>query len=162
VPGGFKDPKLPAHYGPFGIQNIGGTIYVSFAKQTPGSDDEEDGPGLGFVDAFTRTGHLVTRVAARGVLNAPWGLVKAPGDFGAFSHALLVGNFGDGRINGFSPTTGHLIGPLRRADGSPVAISGLWGLRFGNGVTGTKHSLMFAAGLDDEAHGLLGEIQHHG
>ena len=161
VPGGFRDPKLPAHYAPFGIQNIGGTIYVSYGKQTPGSGDEEDGPGLGVVDAYTRTGHLIMRVATHGVLNAPWGLVRAPGDFGAFSHALLVGNFGDGRIHAFSPTTGKLLGTLRRANGSAIAISGLWGLRFGNGVTGDSHSLLFAAGLDDEAHGLFGEIKHN-
>jgi uncharacterized protein (TIGR03118 family) len=158
VPGGFRDPGLPGNYAPFGIQAISGKVFVTFAKTVPGSGDEVDGPGLGFVDEFTPTGWLVRRIATRGVLNAPWGLAQAPGNFGPFSHDLLVGNFGDGLIHAFSLETG-LMGVLRRPDGMPVHIDGLWGLRFGNGATGGSHGLLFAAGPDGESHGLFGVLR---
>jgi len=157
--GSFRDPNLPAGYGPFGIQNINGTIYVSWAKQSADRVDEIDGAGLGFVDAFDTSGHLMRRVASRGVLNAPWGLVQAPSSgFGAFSGDLLVGNFGDGRINAFDPATGAFRGTLRHSNGKAVQIDGLWGLRFGNGITGTPTDLLFSAGIRAEAHGLFGII----
>ena len=157
--GSFRDPNLPAGYGPFGIQNINGTLYVSWAKQSADRVDEIDGAGLGFVDAFDTSGHFLRRVASRGVLNAPWGLVQAPASgFGAFSGDLLVGNFGDGRINAFDPTTGAFRGTLRHSNGTAIQIDGLWALRFGNGVTGTPTDLLFDAGIRDEAHGLFGII----
>jgi uncharacterized protein (TIGR03118 family) len=99
----------------------------------------------------------------RGQLNAPWGLVRAPASgFGRFSGDLLVGNFGDGRINAYDPATGAFRGRLRHEDGSPIQIEGLWALRFGNGVTGDPTTLLFTAGIDDEAHGLFGAIQAAG
>jgi uncharacterized protein (TIGR03118 family) len=159
VPGGFTDPNLPSGYGPFGIQAIGRTVYVTFAKQAPMSADEVHGPGLGFVDAFTPTGRLIMRVASHGGLNAPWGLARAPDGFGRFSHALLVGNFGDGRIDAYSTSTGRFLGALRRPTGKTISIDGLWGLRFGNGVTGSPRTLLFSAGLNGEADGLLGAIR---
>lgn len=157
--GGFHDPNLPAGFAPFGIQNLGGTIYVTYAKQDAKREDEIDGPGLGFVDAFDTTGHLLMRVASRGVLNAPWGLAMAPAKgFGAFSGDLLVGNFGDGRINAFDPKTGAFRGTLRRPNSEPIVISGLWAIRFGNGVSGRPTDLLFSAGIQNEAHGLFGIV----
>ena len=135
-----------------------GRIYVSYAKQgTP--PDEVDAPHLGYVDVYTSQGHLIRRLVSRGALNAPWGLAQAPSHFGQFSGALLVGNFGDGRIHAYDIHTGHMLGTLRRPHGGPVVIDGLWGLRFGNGVTGARNALLFSAGPGGEAHGLLGELR---
>ena len=122
--------------------------------------DEIDAAHLGYVDVYWPNGHLIRRLVSRGALNAPWGLAQAPRHFGAFSGALLVGNFGDGRIHAYNIHTGHMLGTLRRAHGGPVVIDGLWGLRFGNGVTGARNALLFSAGPDGEAHGLLGELRH--
>src|SRR6266581_3799897 len=124
--------------------------------------DEVDGPALGFVDVYSTSGHLLRHLIERGQLNAPWGLVRAPAGFGRFSGALLVGNFGNGRINAYNPDTGEFLGRLRHEDGSPIQIDGLWALRFGNGVIGTPTTLLFTAGIDDEAHGLFGAIQAAG
>jgi uncharacterized protein (TIGR03118 family) len=157
--GGFRDRNLPHGFAPFNIQNIGGKLYVSYAKQDSAASDEVAGAGLGFVDVYSRRGFLLHRVASRGGLNAPWGLVRAPAGFGRFGHALLVGNFGDGKINAYNIHTGHWLGQLRRPNGHPVQIDGLWGLRFGNGVTGDPKTLLFSAGIDDEAHGLFGAIR---
>jgi uncharacterized protein (TIGR03118 family) len=96
-------------YHPFGIQAIGGNIYVTYAKTQAGSTDEAHGPGTGFVDVYDPNGTLIKRVASRGVLNAPWGLALAPAGFGEFGGALLVGNFGDGRINAFDPVNGSFL-----------------------------------------------------
>ena len=156
--GGFRDPNLPHGYAPFNVQNIGGRLFVAYAKQDSAATDEIAGNGLGFVDVYSRRGFLMHRVASRGALNAPWGLVQAPGGFGRFGHALLVGNFGNGMINAYNIRTGKWLGELRRPNGHAVQIDGLWGLRFGNGVTGDRSSLLFSAGIDDEAHGLFGLI----
>jgi uncharacterized protein (TIGR03118 family) len=160
TPGMFEDAMLPPRFAPFGIQAIGRWIVVSYAKRELSGTDELHGPGLGFVDVFSRDGALVSRLVHRGNLNAPWGLVRAPGGFGRFGGALLVGNFGDGRINAYDLATGHALGTLHRPDGRPLAINGLWGLRFGNGVTAGPNDLLFSAGIHDEAHGLLGKIRH--
>ena len=102
--GAFRDPKLPKGYAPFGIQNLNGMIFVTYAKTQPGSDDEAHGHGRGVVDAFATNGMFLGRVATHGALNAPWGLAWAPADFGRFSNDLLVGNFGDGRITAYRGT----------------------------------------------------------
>ena len=158
----FVDPGLPAGYGPFGIQNIGGHLFVTFAKQS-GGNDEVAGQGLGFVDEFATDGTFIARVATRGQLNAPWGLAMAPSNFGRFSGDLLVGNFGDGTINAYAPQTDGTFahrGQLRTADHKPVTIDGLWGLGFGNGAgSGATNALYFTDGPDDESHGLFGRIQ---
>jgi len=160
VPGRFQDHKLPHGYAPFNVQELGGRLYVAYAKQDADREDEVAGPGRGFVDVYSTSGHLLRRLIRRGHLNAPWGLVLAPAaGFGRFSGDLLVGNFGDGRINAYDPRTGAFRGRLRHEDGSPIQIEGLWALRFGNGVTGTPTTLLFTAGIDDEAHGLFGAIQ---
>jgi len=156
--GAFTDPSLPPHYAPFGIQAIGSHIYVTYAKQDPSMTEEVTGPGLGFVDVYTANGRLLRRVASRGALNAPWGIAMAPDGFGRFSKTLLVGNFGDGRINGYGPVHGTPLGSLRGA-GGPIRIDGLWGIAFGNGFNNQPvNTLFFAAGPDDEAHGLYGRI----
>ncbi|MET0833259.1 MAG: TIGR03118 family protein [Actinomycetota bacterium] len=156
--GRFQDRRLPRGFAPFNIQELGGRLYVAYAKQDADRADEIAGPGLGFVDVYSTSGHLLRRLVRRGHLNAPWGLVVAPAGFGRFSGDLLVGNFGNGRINAYNLTTGAFHGRLRHEDGTPIEIEGLWALRFGNGVTGNPTTLLFTAGIDDEAHGLFGAI----
>ena len=169
LPGAFVDPNLPVGYAPFGIQNINGTLYVTYALQDDDAEDDVAGPGNGFVDAFDTAGKLLRRVASRGSLNSPWGLALAPADFGAFSNKLLVGNFGDGRINAYdlseSTSTGEAVavGPLHSAKGPPIEIEGLWALQFGNGAgAGPKNTLFFTSGPFDEAHGLFGSLEPTG
>jgi uncharacterized protein (TIGR03118 family) len=161
-PDAFVDPKLPGGFAPFGIQNIGGTIYVAYAKQDEAAEDEIAGQGQGFVDAFDTSGNLLGRVATHGQLNAPWGLAQAPANFGRFSNDLLVGNFGDGEINAFEKQSNgfHFRGTLRDADNKPIAIDGLWALQFGKGsaASGPTNTLFFTAGPDGETHGLFGTI----
>jgi uncharacterized protein (TIGR03118 family) len=154
--GNFEDGQLPAHYAPFNVAVLNGKVYVAFAKQN--GEDELDGPGLGRVDIFTLDGRLVRRLNAHGVLNAPWGLTIAPRGFGEFSGDLLVGNFGDGRIHAFDPTTLAFRGTVRRGNGRPVRIDGLWALLPGNGVAGGTDEVVFTAGPGGEAHGLLGTL----
>jgi uncharacterized protein (TIGR03118 family) len=157
--GGFVDPTLPSGYAPFNVQNIGGNIFVAYAQQDALKEDEVAGPGFGYVSMFDPLGAFLGRFASGGALNAPWGLALAPSAFGAFGGDLLVGNFGDGRINAFDPVTGLFEGALAQADGTPLEIDGLWGLRFGNGGTGgDPNTLYFTAGIDDESHGLFGSI----
>ena len=156
----FTDHRLPQSYAPFGIQNIGGNLYVTFAKRDATKHDDVAGPGHGFVDVFDTKGNLISRLISRGSLNSPWGLALAPADFGQFSNDLLVGNFGDGHINVFDPNTGAALGSLQNSRGIPIQIDGLWSLQFGNGVAaGATNELFFTAGIDDEAHGLFGKIQ---
>jgi uncharacterized protein (TIGR03118 family) len=158
VPGGFADPKLPPGFAPFNIQEIAGRLVVAYAKQDADAEDEIAGPGLGYVDVFDTSGHLLRRLISQGALDAPWGLAVAPRQFGPFSGDLLVGNFGDGAINAYDPRTGDFRGTLQNKDGNQIKINGLWALRFGNGVIGTAHTLLFTAGIADEDHGLFGEI----
>jgi uncharacterized protein (TIGR03118 family) len=154
----FTDPTIPAGFAPFGIHNIGGDLYVTFAKQDAAKHDDDAGPGHGFVDVFAPNGDLLHRLASRGRLNSPWAVTLAPSTFGAFAGDILVGNFGDGRINAFDPATGQFLGQLRSQHG-PITIPGLWGLRFPTGSLNiTPNSLYFTAGPNHEADGLLGDI----
>jgi len=155
----FKDEALPDGYAPFNIQNIGGDLYVTFAKQDGQKHDEVDGAGLGFVDVFTPSGRLVRRLEHGNWLNGPWALAMAPGDFGIYSHDLLVGQFGSGNIAVYDPATGRFKDLLRDSVNNPIAIQGLWGLSFGNGASsGPATTLYFSAGVEDEQHGLFGSI----
>jgi len=169
IAGAFTDPNLPAGFAPFGIQNIGGTIYVTYALQNADRHDDVAGPGNGFVDAYDTSGNLIRRVASAGELNSPWGLALAPADFGRFSGDLLVGNFGDGRIHVFDPAQltfdgeFEAIGLLHSAAGKPVQIDRLWALQFGHGTSATSangltNTLFFTAGPSDEQHGLFGSL----
>jgi uncharacterized protein (TIGR03118 family) len=157
-PGAFTDPALPAGYAPFGIQTVNGGIVVAYAKQDADAEDEVAGPGKGFVDVYDTSGGLLRRFAARGPLNAPWGIALAPQGFGRASGALLIGNFGDGRINAYDPVSAKFLGALRGEHGRRIAIDGLWALEFGNGVIGTPQTLLFTAGPDEETHGLFGAV----
>jgi uncharacterized protein (TIGR03118 family) len=147
-----------AGFAPFGIQALRGKLYVSYALQDAAKEDDVAGPGNGFVDVYDTDGNLVTQLVKQGVLNSPWGMVISPNNFGAFSRALLVGNFGDGAIHAYNPTTGKLLGQLKNRDHNPILIDSLWALGFGNGVTGTSRTLLFTAGIGGEGHGLFGEI----
>jgi uncharacterized protein (TIGR03118 family) len=185
-PGAFTDPDLPDGFAPFNIANVMGRILVTYAKQDAEKHDDLHGPGLGYLDEYDRRGHLLRRLVSQGPLNAPWGLALAPGDFGEFSHTLLVGNFGDGEINAFDPATGKFLGHLDDASGNPISIEGLWGLRFAPGPKNDGEldsdleaesdslsdsdalsesdadespTLYFTAGIDDEAHGLFGSLR---
>ncbi len=159
LPGSFKDPHLPAGFAPFGIRNLNGNIYVTYAKQNAERHDDVAGKGNGFVNVFDPKGNLIRRVVTRGKLNSPWGMAIAPAGFGKFSGRLLVGNFGDGRINAYDLASGEFVGRLRGPDGKPLQIEGLWGIGFGNGfVSQPVNTLFFAAGPGDEAHGLYGRI----
>jgi len=159
LPGGFTDPNLPAGYGPFGIQAIGDRIYVAYAQRETAGNDEVKGAGLGVVDVYDMGGVFLHRLAAGGALNAPWGMALAPANFGDFSNAVLVANFGDGKINAYNPSTGAFIGTLSKADRTPIVIDGLWGIAFGNGVQNQPtNTLFYTAGPNDEAHGIYGRI----
>jgi uncharacterized protein (TIGR03118 family) len=159
-----NDCPLPNQcYAPFGIQNIGGKLYVTFALQDAAHHDDMAGAGHGFVDVFDTEGHLLRRLISRGHLNSPWGLAHAPSNFGRFSNALLVGNFGDGFINAYSQRTGEFLGQLKNSSGNAIQIDGLWGLAFGNGAAaGETDELFFTAGIGDEQHGLFGKIESEG
>jgi len=162
-PGAFVDPRIPHGFAPFGIQNIGGQIFLAYAKQDAEAEDEVAGQGLGFVDRFDTGGTFLGRVASRGQLNAPWGLALAPASFGRFGGDLLVGNFGDGKINAYARRPNGTFayrGALRGTDGEALSIDGLWALGFGNdAAAGPAGTLFFTAGPDDEEHGLFGKIE---
>jgi uncharacterized protein (TIGR03118 family) len=159
----FVDPKLPAGYAPYNIQPIttGGAtwLYVAYAKRADGGDGTA-GAGLGLVDVFDTSGTFNSRlIDVGGWLNEPWGIALAPADFGTASGLLLVGNFGDGTINEFDPTTGKYVGTLSDANNKPISYPGLWGISFGNDKQKQPHNtLFFAAGVNDEMDGLYGRI----
>jgi len=160
LPGAFVDPHLPANFSPFNIANILGNLYVAYAQRLGNDTDETAGPGLGLINVFDANGKFIRRLATGGTLNAPWGMVLAPDSFGKFSHRLLVGNFGDGTINGFDIRKGKFKGQLSGTDRGPIHFDGLWGLAFGNGqLNQPTNVLFFAAGINDEADGLYGRIE---
>ena len=159
VPGGFVDPNLPAGFAPFNVQEIAGRLVVAFAQQDPNSADELHGPGLGYVDVFDTSGHLLRRLISQGALNAPWGLAIAPRHFGPLQRRPAGRQLRRRRDQRLRPADRRL--PRARSmnkDGNPIKINGLWALRFGNGVIGTPQTLLFTAGIGDEDHGLFGEI----
>ena len=165
--GAFRDPKIPANYAPFNVQNLGGVLYVTFAEQNAEKHDDVAGRGHGFVDAFDLSGHLLGRLVSHGQLDSPWGLAIAPPSFGKFAGDLLVGNFGDGRINAFTLDKGNFRGVLRDVrTGDPITIDGLWALRVGNGGPGPNggdpHAVYFTAGINGEQDGLFGTIANAG
>jgi uncharacterized protein (TIGR03118 family) len=163
--GAFTNSHLPPGYAPFNITNIGGRLYVTYALQDADAHDDVAGPRHGFIDIYRTDGTLVKRFASRGSLDSPWGTALAPHNFGKFSDDILVGNFGNGKISAFN-RKGKFMGFLPGSDANPLEIEGLWGLGFGNGaIAGPTNTLFFAAGPDEESHGLFGSLtvgrSHH-
>jgi len=160
VPGGFRDPDLPAGYAPFGIAAINSKLYVTYALQDAEQKDDVPGAGHGFIDIFDTDGNLLQRFTSQGPLNSPWGMAWAPFEgFGTFNNALFVGNFGDGSINAFDFDSGAFLGQVSDASSAPITIPGIWALQFGLGVAGASSStLFFTAGIADEQHGLFGTL----
>ena len=174
--GVFEDERIPSGFAPFNIQNIGGSLFVTYAKQTPDKHDDVAGPGLGFVDLYSPSGKLLTRFQHGSWLNAPWGIVWTPRDFGELSNKILVGNFGSGWIAAYNGFTGEFIDFMRDHNGKIVGIDGLWALAFGNsaagcpstpplnsglpkcGAAGPYNSLFFTAGPNGEMDGLFGTL----
>jgi uncharacterized protein (TIGR03118 family) len=157
--GSFTDPNIHQGFAPFNIQNLGGKLYVTYAKQDADGEDDVAGPSNGYVDIFDTNGNLIQRLATRGRLNSPWGLAFAPASFGPYAGDLLVGNFGNGRINIVDPLTGEFLDQLRDANNRAISIDGLWGLIVGNGGNGgDTDKVYFTAGPDDETHGLYGYL----
>lgn len=170
VSGAFTDPNLPAGYAPYNIQNLSGKLYVTYAVQDPTKKVSLAGAGNGVVDIFDLNGNLLQRLVAGGALNAPWGVAIAPAGWGAFGGDVLVGNFGDGKINGFNPTTGSLVGAMQNGTaatgllptGAAIANPGLWALQFGNGKSGGDPQTLYITSSvnvgDNKQHGLLASI----
>ena len=158
--GSFVDATLPEGYVPFNVQNLAGNLYVTFAKQDSAKHDEIDGAGNGYVDVFSPTGQLLQRIEHGAWMNAPWGMAIASGDFGIYSHDLLVGQFGSGHILVFDPVMGSYKGMLETPKNSAIVIDGLWALAFGGGPVGngSATALYFTAGPDNEQNGLFGSI----
>ena len=164
APWQFRDPRLPRGYLPFNTQALNGDIFVTYDKADPATGREAVGPGLGVVDEFSTDGHLISRIASGGALNAPWGLAIAPSSWGSAAGSLLVGNFGDGRISVFARQGSHfahrVTGQVQDAStGKPFAEPGLWGLLPGTAATGGTDALWFAAGINGEQDGLLGVLR---
>jgi uncharacterized protein (TIGR03118 family) len=155
--GGFLDPNIPPGFAPFGIQNINGNLFVTYAKQNAPKHDDVAGPGNGFVDVFDTDGHLLRRFASQGALNSPWGVARASFAFGLFSGQILVGNFGDGRINVFD-SNGNFLAQLGKPNGKALVIDGLWTLTLGGGAKSSSDTLYFTAGPNKETNGLFGTI----
>jgi uncharacterized protein (TIGR03118 family) len=171
-PGAFHDALIPASFAPFGIANINGNLYVTFAQQDSEKHDDVAGAGHGFVDVFSPSGTLLMRLGGGGLnpeLNSPWAVVLAPADFGRFSNDVLVGSFGDSHVSAFNPTTGAFVGQLANPNGTPLVLvggfagsdtKGLWGLSFGNGNgAGATTTLFFTAGINHESDGVFGEVK---
>ena len=161
APGEFTDPRLPAGYAPFGIQALGGKIYVAYGKQNAQKTDVIPGAGFGVVDVYSVNGKLLHHLVSNGPtspLDEPWGLAVAPAGFGPFAGDLLVGNLGNGWINAFDPMTGKFQGVLDNSSGYPITIHGLWGLMVGNSAFGGPKSLVFSAGPSNYNNGSVGVI----
>jgi uncharacterized protein (TIGR03118 family) len=156
APGEFKDPKIPAGYVPFNVQNLGGKLYVTYARSNHAKTDVLGGKGLAFVDVYSVDGKLVKHLVSGGELDGPWGLAIAPKGFGPFGGALLVGNLGNGWVNAYNPATGKYLGWLDTPSGTPVAIPGLWALEAGNSAFGGPSAVVFSAGPREYRDGLVG------
>jgi uncharacterized protein (TIGR03118 family) len=160
--GKFQDPAIPKGFVPFGISAVNNQLYVTYAMQDTAQHDEVPGAGLGYVDVFDLSGNLVSRFASAGALNAPWGITVAPSGFGSLAGDVLIGNFGDGKINIFTPNGTQLatsVGPLMGGNGQPFAFPGLWSLVFGNGDSDKPlTTLFYTAGFADQTDGVFGTI----
>jgi uncharacterized protein (TIGR03118 family) len=155
----FEAEEVPRGFAPFNIQNVGGTLFVTYAKQDALRHDPVGGDGLGFVELFSPKGRHIGHLEHGAWFNAPWGVVWTTRDFGEFSNAILVGNFRSGWIAAFNGFTHKFIGFLKNPDDSLVTIDGLWSLTFGNdGAAGPANTLFFTAGINNETDGLFGTL----
>jgi uncharacterized protein (TIGR03118 family) len=155
----FEAEGVPRGFAPFNVQNIGGSLFVTYAKQDAPRHDPVGGDGLGFVEIFTPSGNHIGHLEHGDWFNAPWGVVWTTRDFGEFSNAILVGNFRSGWIAAFNGFTHKFIGWVRNPDDSLVTIDGLWSLTFGNDATaGPANTLFFTAGINNEQDGLFGTL----
>jgi uncharacterized protein (TIGR03118 family) len=172
-PNAFVDPTtgpdaIPSDFAPFGVKNVNGTLFVTYAKQDAAKHDDVAGVGNGFIDEFDTSGTFIRRFVTPGLLNSPIGAAIAPANFGQFSNDVLIGNFGDSHVNAFDPTTGAFLGQLTDTNGNPLVLNGgfketdtkgLWGIGFGNGADGAgTNSLFFATGINEENDGLFGKV----
>jgi uncharacterized protein (TIGR03118 family) len=163
----FVNSAIPAGFAPFNVQIINGSVFVTYARQDAEKHDDVSGSGNGYVAIFDQSGNLLANLISQGPLNSPWGMAVAPSTFGQFGGALLVGNFGDGKINAFNLATGKQLGTLNDPKGNAIAFPGLWSLNFGSGSRNEDPgTLYFTAGIGGgpkndpvESHGLLGSIQ---
>jgi uncharacterized protein (TIGR03118 family) len=156
--GSFTDPKLPAHYAPFGIQSVDGKLFVTYALQDAAKHDPVNKPAHGIVDIFDTDGNFIERFVSHGHLDSPWGVVMAPSTFGRFANDILIGNFGNGKINAYDPNNRKFKGVLTGSHGKPLVNDGLWALTFGGALNSSVEKLYFTAGLNSEADGLFGSI----
>ena len=155
----FDDDRIPRNFAPFNVQNVGGSLLVTYAKQDSLRHDDVAGDGNGFVEIFTASGQHIGHLEHGPWLNSPWGAVWTSRDFGAFSNSILIGNFGSGKIAAFNGFTHEFVGFVKNPDDSTLAIDGLWSLTFGNNATaGSSTTLFFSAGPDKEQHGLFGSL----
>jgi uncharacterized protein (TIGR03118 family) len=160
----FDDDHRPRGFVPFNVQNIGGNLYVAYAKQNQTKTFVDFGAGLGFVDVFSPRGRLLNRLEYGDWFNAPWGLTLAPSDFGTFSHKLIVGQFGSGEILAFDAVTGRFEGKFKDQNNKLIAIDGLWALGFGSGATDSNppnqadNELFFTAGPNAGNDGMFGTL----
>jgi uncharacterized protein (TIGR03118 family) len=164
APWQFRDSRLPRGFKPFNTQELNGNIFVTFDKADPSTGREAVGNGLGVVDEFSTDGRLIARIASGGALNAPWGLAIAPASWGSAAGSLLIGNFGDGRINIVAEDgrhfENHITGQVvDESTGKPFTEPGLWGLLPGTATTGGTNALWFTAGINHEQDGLLGVLR---
>jgi uncharacterized protein (TIGR03118 family) len=166
--GGFVDTELPNGFAPFNVEQIGGTLVVTYARQDDEAEDDVPGAGNGYVDLFDSDGMLLTRLISAGELDSPWGVTMTPASFAAAPNRLLIGNFGDGLINVYSvdltpPTSASATheGTLRKPDGDSLSVDGLWALKFAPGTAGgfSPDRLYFTAGPEDETHGVFGALR---
>jgi uncharacterized protein (TIGR03118 family) len=155
----FANASVPAGFAPFNVAIFNGSVYVTYAKQDSQKKDDVAGAGNGFVAIFNQAGNLMGNLVLQGPLNSPWGMAMAPASFGAFGGSFLVGNFGDGKINAFDPTTGKQLGTLNDLKGNPISISGLWSINFGPARNADPGTLYFTSGPGGGTHGLFGSIQ---
>src|SRR5262249_19375681 len=158
-PDAFTDPDLPHRYAPFNVTFNGGVLFVTYARQDKAKHDPVAGHGRGVVNTFDLSGHMLARFASRGQLDVPWGVVRAPASFGQFAGEVLIGNFGNGQINAFDPTTGEFLGKVVNSKGEVILIDGLWALMVGNGKAGgDSDKIYFTAGPNGETDGLFGSL----
>jgi uncharacterized protein (TIGR03118 family) len=158
-PNAFTDSHLKSGYAPFDIILVGDTLFVTYAVQAATKHDDVAGPSHGIVNTFDLSGGSFRRFTQHGHLNSPWGLAQAPASFGPFAGDILIGNFGNGRINAFDPGTGEFLGTVVNSTGRVIAIDGLWSLQVGNGrAGGDSNTIYFTAGPNGEKDGLFGSL----